>query len=82
MPGVVELAKKQLRLPVSIGLPSQVATVLDRVDDPQFVTAVGLVLWANEFLLGSTRTVNKFARKVLENDTVDKMRKWFKSFLP
>ncbi len=82
LPGVVELAKKQLRLPVIIGLPSSVATVIDRVNDPSFATAIGLVLWANEFLLGSTRTVNKFARKVLENDTVDKLRKWFKSFLP
>ncbi len=82
LPGIVELAKKHLRLPVSIGQPGQVTTVIDRVDDPSFATAVGLVSWANEFLLGSTRTVNKFARKVLENDTVNKMRKWFKSFLP
>ncbi len=82
LPGVIELAKKQLRLPVVMGLPGSVATVIDRVNDPSFATAVGLVLWANEFLLGSSRTVNKFARKVLENDTVDKMRKWFKSFLP
>jgi cell division protein FtsA len=82
LPGVVELAKKQLRLPVVMGLPGSVATVIDRVNDPSFATAVGLVLWANEFLLGSSRTVNKFARKVLENDTVEKMRKWFKSFLP
>jgi hypothetical protein len=48
--------------------------VIDRVNDPSFATAVGLVLWANEFLLGSSRTVNKFAQKVLENDTVNKMR--------
>jgi cell division protein FtsA len=82
LPGVVELAKKHLRLPVTLGLPGQVTTVIDRVDDPGYATAVGLVLWANEFLLGQTRTVNRFARKVLENDTVDKMRKWFKSFLP
>ena len=82
LPGVVELAKKQLRLPVAVGIPSTVTTVIDRVNDPQFTTAVGLVLWANEFLLGQTRTVNKFAKKVLENDTVDKLRKWFKSFLP
>lgn len=82
LPGVVELAKKQLRLPVVIGLPSAAMTVIDRVNDPQFATGVGLVLWANEFLLGSSRTVNKFARKVLENDTVNRMRKWFKSFLP
>src|SRR3989344_6007784 len=82
LPGVVELAKKQLRLPVILGSPGSVTTVIDRVDDPSFATAVGLVLWANEFLLGSSRTVNKFAKKVLENDTVDKLRKWFKSFLP
>lgn len=82
LPGVVELAKKQLRLPVTIGLPGSITTVLDRVDDPSFATAVGLVLWAHEYLLGSSRTVNKFAKRVLENDTVNKMRKWFKSFLP
>ncbi|MGE5393031.1 MAG: cell division protein FtsA [Candidatus Saccharibacteria bacterium] len=82
LPGVLELAKKQLRLPVALGLPGSVTTVIDRVNDPSFATAVGLVLWGHEFLLGSSRTVNKFAKKVLENDTVDKLRKWFKSFLP
>lgn len=82
LPGVVDLAKKTLRLPVILGVPSSVTTVIDRVNDPAYATAVGLVLWANEYLLGSSRTVNKFAKKVLENDTVNKMRKWFKSFLP
>lgn len=82
LPGIQDLAKRQLRLPVIIGLPGSAATVIDRVNDPGFATAVGLVLWGNEFLLGRSRTVNKFAKKVLENDTVNKIRKWFKSFLP
>lgn len=82
LPGVVDLAKKQLRLPIALGMPGSVATVIDRVNDPSFATSVGLVAWANEFLLGSSRTVNKFARKVLENDTINKLRHWFKSFLP
>lgn len=82
LPGLVDLAKKQLRLPVTIGLPGQVTTVLDRVDDPAFATGIGLVLWGHEYLLGSSRNVNKFAKGVLQNDTVNKMRKWFKSFLP
>lgn len=82
LPGVVDLAKKQLRLPVTVGLTSSVTTVIDRLEDPAFATAVGLVLWGAEFLLGSSRTVNKFARKVLESDTIAKLRKWFKSFLP
>jgi cell division protein FtsA len=82
LPGVVELAKKELRLPVILGVPGSVNTVIDRVNDPSYATAIGLVMWANEYLLGSTHSVNKFAKKVLENDTVNKMRKWFKSFLP
>jgi cell division protein FtsA len=82
LPGVIELAKKELRLPVTLGTPGSVTTVIDRVNDPAYATAVGLVLWANEYLLGSSHSVNKFAKKVLENDTVNRMRKWFKSFLP
>lgn len=82
LPGILELAKHQLRLPVTLGLPGSVATVIDRVNDPGFATAVGLVLWGQEFLLGRSRTVNKFAKTVLESDTVLRMRKWFKSFLP
>lgn len=82
LPGIMELAKKELRLPITMGLPGQVATVIDRVNDPAFATAVGLVIWSQEFLLGSSRTVNKFTKKVLENDTVNKVRSWFKSFLP
>jgi cell division protein FtsA len=82
LPGILELAKHQLRLPVTLGLPGTVATVIDRVNDPGFATAVGLVLWGQEFLLGRSRTVNKFAKTVLESDTVLRMRKWFKSFLP
>ena len=82
LPGVVELAKKELRLPVILGAPGSVTTVIDRVNDPAYATAVGLVLWANEYLLGSSHSVNKFAKKVLENDAVNRMRKWFKSFLP
>ncbi|QQS15489.1 MAG: cell division protein FtsA [Candidatus Moraniibacteriota bacterium] len=46
LPGLVDLAKETLRLPVQIGYPKPLGGVLDRVDDPEFATAVGLVLWA------------------------------------
>lgn len=82
LPGVVDLAKKNLRLPVVLGTPGSVTTVIDRVNDPAYATAVGLVLWANEYLLGSNHSVNKFAKQMFNNDAVNKVRKWFKSFLP
>src|SRR3989344_4745983 len=44
LPGVVELAKKELRLPVQIGFPQNMSTIIDRVDDPAYATAIGLVL--------------------------------------
>lgn len=82
--GIVELAKKELRLPVQIGFPLNIATIIDRVDDPAYATAVGLVLWANEYLTRSEGVVgvSKFAKKVLENASIERMRKFFKQFLP
>lgn len=82
MSGIVELAKKELRLPVQIGFPLNISTIIDRVDDPAYATAVGLVLWANEYLTHGQTGVGRFAKKVLENASIEKMRKFFKQFLP
>lgn len=76
MPGVLELAKKRLKLPVQISMPANVKTVIDRVEDPGFATAVGLVLWANEYGRGG-RGGEMFDGKVFKN-----FGKWFKKFLP
>ncbi len=78
MPNIVELAKKELGLPAEIGKPSlNVESVLDQENDPCFSTAIGLILWALEnqesgFLPDSSST----------SQTIDKIKKWFRSFLP
>ncbi len=83
MAGIVELAKKELRLPVQVGFPLNISTIIDRVDDPSYATAVGLVLWGDEYLNRRAGAgVSKFARKVLENASIEKMRRFFKQFLP
>jgi cell division protein FtsA len=82
LPGAVELAKKELRLPVQIGFPANIATIIDRVDDPSFSTAIGLVLWANEYLTWGNRGISRFARDFLKGASADKMRNFFKQFLP
>ncbi|MDG1950717.1 MAG: cell division protein FtsA, partial [bacterium] len=43
--GMMEAAKSYLRLPVSLGTPIGVTSVIDRVNDPSMSTAIGLVLW-------------------------------------
>ncbi len=41
--GVADVAKRVLRLPVSIGYPRRINSVIDKIDDPSFITAIGLI---------------------------------------
>jgi len=86
LPGVVEFAKKHLRLPVVVGRPQNVNTVIDRVDDPSFATVVGLVLWGEKYSGGSSggaaSSFSSTFKQVLGNPKMQKVKKWLKSFLP
>ncbi|MFH2063120.1 MAG: cell division protein FtsA [bacterium] len=56
LPGLVELAKDKLRLPVSLGYPVGMTSITDRVNDLSFSTAIGLVQWGiNEQPIDSKR---------------------------
>ncbi|MBU0625766.1 cell division protein FtsA [Patescibacteria group bacterium] len=56
LPGMVELAKEKLRLPVALGYPVGLTSITDRVNDLSFATALGLVQWgANETPTDSRR---------------------------
>lgn len=53
MPGIVELAKRELKLPVHIGTPSIEAwdagqEIAPQVEDPEFAVAAGLLAWASD----------------------------------
>jgi len=45
--GILDAAKSAFRLPVSLGTPIGVTSVIDRVNDPAMSTAMGLVLWGH-----------------------------------
>lgn len=49
MPGTTELAREVLGLPIQIGFPHEVSGVVDRIDDPAFAAATGLVIWGSRF---------------------------------
>lgn len=82
LPGVMELAKKELRLPAQIGLPQNIATVIDRIDDPAFCTAIGLVLWGTEYSKPSGQSLKKIATNLVPRQVMDKVGSWFKSIMP
>ncbi len=83
LPGIVDFVKNQLKLPVSLGLPENTNTVIDRVDDPSFATAVGLVLWGERFGQSAhgAKLDNVF-KNLLSGKVAEKLKKWLKSFLP
>lgn len=82
MPGIIEVAKKQLRLPARIGKPALMRGITDQTDTPDYVTAMGLVLWA----LDQDKKASGARRAVLAlpnvGHTVNKLRSWFRTFMP
>lgn len=58
MPGTVELAREVLQLPVQIGCPRDIEGIMDQVDDPGFVTTIGLLHFANRY--GAPRPLLNF----------------------
>lgn len=45
LPGIVEVAKRKLKLPVALGYPVGITGRNDKVSDLAFTTAIGLVQW-------------------------------------
>jgi cell division protein FtsA len=78
--GIVEVAKNTLHLPASVGYPYDLVSSLDKISDPSFTTAVGLVLWGNQIF---TKHRGSFSSRFGSWDNaVSGIRNIFKSFLP
>lgn len=54
LPGTLELARESLKLPVQIGFPMEIDGIVDKIDDPAYATAVGLLTWGSRFEGGSS----------------------------
>jgi len=77
MPGIVDLAKDKLKLPAEVGFPRDVRGIVEKIEDPSFAAAYGLMLWGVNADQGLSR-ISFFK----ENPFLDKIKKWFKLFLP
>lgn len=83
LPGIIDVAKETLRLPVQIGFPVELSGVVDRVDDPSFATAVGLVMWeADEEGFFSNFRGRGILGRFKFRGAGEKIKKIFKMFLP
>jgi len=79
MPGVIDLARETLNLPVQIGFPQNFEGVVDKIDDPAYATAIGLALWGSKF--EGPRYSFDF-RGLKLGKTLQGVKNWAKSLLP
>jgi cell division protein FtsA len=76
MPGIDELAKEALKLPVIIGRPEGLGGLADKVNDPSFAAPVGLMLENMSVVPEVSRTNAKLGERV------DKLKQTIKKLLP
>lgn len=79
MPGLIDLVKSKLRLPAQIGFPLELDGIAQEVNDPSFSVAAGLVLWGMDEQSKRKEYVFSFG---LINPAFNKIKSWFKDFLP
>src|SRR6185503_4270931 len=82
LPGLIEVGKKQFRLPVAIGFPVGYTSAIDKINDPAFTTALGLASWNAQSQSNGGKWHGITGKFSAVNDTVDTMRRWFKGFIP
>lgn len=81
MPGVLDLAREILNLPVQIGFPTNYEGVVDKIEDPAYATGIGLVIWGSRF------QGDGYGLKLdLKNVSFDKLaggvKNWLRGLLP
>lgn len=78
--GAVEVAKRMFRLPASVGYPLDVVTAIEKLNDPAFATAIGLVRWG--LTMAGKEGSSLLSRFSSVGEVTGKLQRWFKSLLP
>ena len=76
--GVVDIAKKNLRLPACLGANNNISAVIDKVNDLTFLTALGLVAWGGQ----KGEVGLSWPGGAAVEKSVEKIKKWFSSLIP
>ena len=74
LPGIRDVAREVLGLPVRIGEPQELQGVVDTLQSPAFATSIGLLDW------GIRHDMSGSAQQPVNNSL--KMPSWLKVFLP
>ncbi|MCK4553378.1 cell division protein FtsA [Candidatus Parcubacteria bacterium] len=79
---IVELAKKELRLPACLASNKNFEITIDKVNDINFLTALGLVVWGNQLTKSKHGLSLHWPGGAAVDKTVEKIKKWLSSLIP
>ena len=77
--GAVDVAKREFRLPASVGQPGDLTTAIEKVNDPLFSVAVGLLWWGMQMQPRGGRRLPDFSNL---SALKDKAKNWIRSLIP
>ncbi|MCS7092830.1 MAG: cell division protein FtsA [Patescibacteria group bacterium] len=84
--GMIEMGRKITNLPVRLGIPDKVSGLTEEINDPQFSTAVGLLLAGLENIIKEDTTqlrdFTSFLREFSLKSLGDKIKNFLKQFIP
>lgn len=79
MPGTIDLARETLNLPVQIGFPQNFDGVVDKIDDPAYATAIGLIIWGARL---ETRSYGFRFKGIGLKKAFGGIKEWARNLLP
>lgn len=77
--GIVEVAKKQLRLPACLGKVKNVVTIIDKVNETEYFNSLGLVVWGSQIFDENGGMGSNMPGKEIFDKIIQKTKKIFSS---
>lgn len=80
LPGIVETSKRIFKLPSTLGYPRDFVSSIDKISDPAFTTALGLLVWGMQ----ATHRGRGFGgpNVTVVPQMIGRAKKWLRSLIP
>lgn len=79
---LVEAAKNKLRLPACLGANQNIPLAIDKVNDVNYLTALGLVAWGNQLTRRKKHSRISWPTGGAAGKGLEQVKDWFKSLIP
>lgn len=82
LPGISDVAREVLGLPVRVGHPQRMRDGTAALSHPAYAATAGLIYWGVRHGQPATRPVVRRARQRQNNDVGQKLKNWLREFVP